>query len=167
MVDAVHRILADSALNFNFRPEQLDVIETVLLRHLQQGCEPIARSRVKSSAEGVVRCGSPSADHNGAFHIYISAYCPRGGPAGVGGWSAVFESGAAVSGGLLRGADSITLNIVAVIAATRYRGKLALKDRALAIGRRSTMRKARIALARRLAIIMHAMLRHGTEFRAA
>jgi transposase len=50
---------------------------------------------------------------------------------------------------------------------TRYRGKLALKDWALEIGRRSTMRKARIALARRLAIIMHAMLRHGTEFRAA
>ena len=50
---------------------------------------------------------------------------------------------------------------------TRYRGKLALKDWALAIGRRSTMRKARIALARRLAIIMHAMLRHGTEFRTA
>jgi transposase len=50
---------------------------------------------------------------------------------------------------------------------TRYRGKLGLKDWALAIGRRSTMRKARIALARRLAIIMHAMLRHGTEFRVA
>jgi transposase len=50
---------------------------------------------------------------------------------------------------------------------TRYQGKLALKDWALDIGRRSTMRKARIALARRLAIIMHAMLRHGTEFRAA
>jgi transposase len=50
---------------------------------------------------------------------------------------------------------------------TRYRGKLALKDWALDIGRRSTMRKARIALARRLAIIMHAMLRHGTEFRPA
>jgi transposase len=49
---------------------------------------------------------------------------------------------------------------------TRYRGKLALKDWALDIGRRSTMRKARIALARRLAIIMHAMLRHGTEFKA-
>ena len=28
------------------------------------------------------------------------------------------------------------------------------------------MRKARIALARRLAIIMHAMLRYGTEFKA-
>ena len=49
---------------------------------------------------------------------------------------------------------------------TRYRGKLALKDWAFAIARRSTMRKARIALARRLAIIMHAMLRHGTEFKA-
>jgi hypothetical protein len=46
-------------------------------------------------------------------------------------------------------------------------GKLALKEWALDIGRRSTMRKARIALARRLAIIMHAMLRHGTEFKAA
>jgi hypothetical protein len=29
------------------------------------------------------------------------------------------------------------------------------------------MRKARIALARRLAIIMHAMLRYGTEFKPA
>jgi hypothetical protein len=48
----------------------------------------------------------------------------------------------------------------------RYRGKLALKDWALDIGRRSTMRKARIALARRLAIIMHAMLRRGAEFKA-
>jgi len=50
---------------------------------------------------------------------------------------------------------------------TRYRGELALKDWALDISRRSSMRKARIALARKLAIIMHAMLRHGTEFRAA
>lgn len=33
--------------------------------------------------------------------------------------------------------------------------------------KRSTMRKARIALARRLAIIMHALLRHGTEFKPA
>lgn len=50
---------------------------------------------------------------------------------------------------------------------TRYRGSLKLKDWALAIARRSTMRKARVALARRLAIIMHAMLRNGTEFKAA
>jgi transposase len=50
---------------------------------------------------------------------------------------------------------------------TRYRGKLKLKEWALAIAQRSTMRKARIALARRLAIIMHAMLRGGAEFKPA
>jgi hypothetical protein len=50
---------------------------------------------------------------------------------------------------------------------TRYKGPLKLKDWAFAIARRSTMRKAKIALARRLAIIMHAMLRHGTEFEPA
>jgi transposase len=50
---------------------------------------------------------------------------------------------------------------------TRYKGSLKLKDWAIAIAKRSTMRKARIALARRLAIIMHAMLRHGTEFNLA
>ncbi len=50
---------------------------------------------------------------------------------------------------------------------TRYKGQLKLKDWAFAIARRSTMRKARVALARRLAIIMHAMLRDGTEFAAA
>jgi transposase len=50
---------------------------------------------------------------------------------------------------------------------TRYKEPLKLKDWALAIAKRSTMRKARIALARRLAIIMHAMLRHGTDFVAA
>jgi transposase len=47
---------------------------------------------------------------------------------------------------------------------TRYKGSLKLKDWAFAIAKRSTMRKARVALARRLAIIMHAMLRDGTEF---
>ena len=47
---------------------------------------------------------------------------------------------------------------------TRYKGPLKLKDRAFAIAKRSAMRKARIALARRLAIITHAMLRHCTEF---
>jgi transposase len=47
---------------------------------------------------------------------------------------------------------------------TRYKGQLKLKDWAFAIAARSTMRKARVALARRLAIIMHAMLRDGTEF---
>ena len=50
---------------------------------------------------------------------------------------------------------------------TRYKGQLKLKDWAFAIAKRSTMRKARVALARRLGIIMHAMLRDGTEFLAA
>ena len=50
---------------------------------------------------------------------------------------------------------------------TRYQGQLKLKDWAFAIAKRSTMRKARVALARRLAIIMHAMLRDGTEFASA
>jgi transposase len=44
---------------------------------------------------------------------------------------------------------------------------LKLKDWAFAIAKRYTMRKARIALARRLAIITHAMLRDGTEFKSA
>jgi hypothetical protein len=48
---------------------------------------------------------------------------------------------------------------------TRCRGQLKIKDWAFAIARRSTMRKARVAPA--LAIIMHAMLRDGTEFEAA
>jgi hypothetical protein len=47
------------------------------------------------------------------------------------------------------------------------KGQLKLKDWAFAIARRSTMRKARVALARRLAIIMHAMLRNETEFAPA
>ena len=42
---------------------------------------------------------------------------------------------------------------------TRYKGQLKLKDWAFAIAKRSTMRKAQVALARRLATIMHAMLR--------
>jgi len=50
---------------------------------------------------------------------------------------------------------------------TRYKGPLRLKDWAFAVAKRSTMRKARIALARRLAIIMHAMLRHSTQFKPA
>jgi hypothetical protein len=49
---------------------------------------------------------------------------------------------------------------------TRYKGQLKLKDWAFAIAKRSTMRKARVALARRLGIIMHAMLRDRTEFAA-
>ncbi len=48
---------------------------------------------------------------------------------------------------------------------TRYKGPLKLKDWAFAIAKRSTMRKARVALARKLAVIMHAMLRNGDQFR--
>ena len=47
---------------------------------------------------------------------------------------------------------------------TRYAAPLKLKSWALAIGQRSTMRKARVALARRLAIILHAMMRDQTDF---
>lgn len=50
---------------------------------------------------------------------------------------------------------------------THYKGQLKLKDWAFAIARRSTMRKARIALARRLGIIIPAMLRDETEFAPA
>jgi transposase len=50
---------------------------------------------------------------------------------------------------------------------TRYKPALKLKDWALVTARRSTMGKVRIALARRLAIIMHAMLRDGTQFKPA
>ncbi|WFE74740.1 IS110 family transposase [Roseinatronobacter sp. S2] len=50
---------------------------------------------------------------------------------------------------------------------TRYKGALKLKDWALAIAQRSNMRKARIALARRLAVIMHAMLKTDTDFHPA
>src|SRR5208282_5936110 len=52
-------------------------------------------------------------------------------------------------------------DIAANVMLTRYKGQLKLKDWAFAIARRSTMRKAKVALARRLAIIMHAMLRDG------
>ena len=50
---------------------------------------------------------------------------------------------------------------------TRTKAELKLKTWALAIAKRSGLRKARVALARRLAVIMHAMLRHGTEFHPA
>jgi hypothetical protein len=50
---------------------------------------------------------------------------------------------------------------------TRYKGQLKLKNWAFTIATRSTMRKARVALARRLPIVMYAMLRDGTEFAPA
>lgn len=49
---------------------------------------------------------------------------------------------------------------------TRSRGSFALKTWAQTIARRRGLRKARVALARRLAVIMHAMLRDGTLFEA-
>ena len=68
--------------------------------------------------------------------------------------------------GLVAARDAV-LYEAANVMLTRYKGELKLKDWAFAIAKRSNMRKARIALARRLAIIMHAMLRHGTEFKPA
>ena len=47
---------------------------------------------------------------------------------------------------------------------TRYKGQLKLKDWAFAIAKRSTMRKAKYLARPPFAIIMHAMLRDGTEF---
>ena len=49
---------------------------------------------------------------------------------------------------------------------TRTRQTFALKTWALKIAKRRGLRKARVALARRLAVIMHAMLRDGTLFEA-
>ena len=49
---------------------------------------------------------------------------------------------------------------------TRSRGSFALKTWAQKIAKRRGLRKARVALARRLAVIMHAMLRDGTLFEA-
>ena len=60
-----------------------------------------------------------------------------------------------------------TLLYEANVMLTPYKGQLKLKDWAFAIAKRSTMRKARVALARRLAIIMHAMLRDETELVSA
>lgn len=49
---------------------------------------------------------------------------------------------------------------------TRSRGNFALKTWAQKIAKRRGLRKARVALARRLAVIMHAMLSDGTLFEA-
>lgn len=50
---------------------------------------------------------------------------------------------------------------------TRYRGALTLKSWALGVARRSSLKEARVALARKLAILMHAMLTSGETFRTA
>ncbi len=49
---------------------------------------------------------------------------------------------------------------------TRSRGSFALKTWAQKIAKRRGLRKARVALARQLTVIMHAMLRDGTLFEA-
>ena len=49
---------------------------------------------------------------------------------------------------------------------TRSRETFALKTWAMKIAKRRGLKKARVALARRLAVIMHAMLRDGTLFQA-
>lgn len=49
---------------------------------------------------------------------------------------------------------------------TRSKQSFGLKTWALKIARRRGLRKARVALARRLAVVMHAMLRDGTLFEA-
>ena len=49
---------------------------------------------------------------------------------------------------------------------TRSRETFALKTWAVKIAKRRGLKKARVALARRLAVIMHAMLRDGTLFQA-
>ncbi|KPF57012.1 transposase [Novosphingobium sp. AAP1] len=49
---------------------------------------------------------------------------------------------------------------------TRSRETFALKTWAMKIAKRRGLKKGRVALARRLAVIMHAMLRDGTLFKA-
>ena len=49
---------------------------------------------------------------------------------------------------------------------TRNRETFALKTWAMKIAKRRVLKKARVALARRLAVIMHAMLRDGPLFQA-
>jgi transposase len=49
---------------------------------------------------------------------------------------------------------------------TRSRETFALKTWATKIAKRRGLKKGRVALARRLAVIMHAMLRHSTLFQA-
>ena len=48
---------------------------------------------------------------------------------------------------------------------TRAVRSSALKRRAMAVARRRGMKRAKVALARKLAIVMHAMWRNGTPFR--
>jgi len=58
------------------------------------------------------------------------------------------------------------LNEAANSILTRSRETFALKTWAMKIAKRRGLKKARVAVARRLAVIMHAMLRDGTLFQA-
>src|SRR6516165_11126054 len=103
---------------------------------------------------------TPDASGDHVTSALISAWCRRR-----------YQSGEVdCTGGISRCGDRRVRTLLyeaANVMLTRYKGQLKLKAWALAIAKRSTMRRARIALARRLAIIMHAMLRHGTEFKPA
>ena len=54
-----------------------------------------------------------------------------------------------------------------VILTKAVRGCTALKSWAMRIARRAGMNKAKVALARKLAVIMHRMLADGTTFQPA
>ena len=54
-----------------------------------------------------------------------------------------------------------------VILTKPLKGCTALKSWAMRIARRAGMSKAKVALARKLAVIMHRMLANGTTFRPA
>ncbi|MDP0930362.1 transposase, partial [Paracoccus onubensis] len=73
------------------------------------------------------------------------------------------------TGGITKQGDSTVRKLLYEAAnsiLTRSRGTFTLKTWAMKIARRRGLKKARVALARRLAVIMHAMLRDGTLFQA-
>lgn len=72
------------------------------------------------------------------------------------------------SGRISRCGDSLARTLMyeaAVVILTRVKRPSALKDWALAIARRSGAGKARVALARKLAVILHSIWRSGEPFR--
>ena len=54
-----------------------------------------------------------------------------------------------------------------IILTKPLKGCTALKSWAMKVAKRSGMKKAKVALARKLAVIMHRMLADGTSFRHA
>jgi transposase len=72
------------------------------------------------------------------------------------------------SGHISRCGDSLARTLLyeaAVVIMTRVKKDSQLKDWALAIAKRSGIGKARVALARKLAVILHSVWRSGTPFR--